>query len=102
MPRPRGRWGAAGAAVWAEARASVEPRRPYTQRRRAAIGYVLSMVGVFFVVFFGFVSGILPEAIGNDILAPWAFLGLGYGVYGLMVMRRARRERAPLRASRGA
>jgi hypothetical protein len=91
-----------GAAVWAEARASVEPRRPYSQHRRAAIGYVLSVVGVFLVVFFGFVSGIVPEAIGNDILAPWALPGLGYGIYALIVMQRARRERAPLRASRGA
>jgi hypothetical protein len=91
-----------GAAVWAEARASVEPRRPYTQRRRAAIGYVATMVGVFLVVFAGFVTGTLPESISNDILAPWAFLGLGYGIYALIVMRRARSERAPLRASRGA
>jgi MFS family permease len=91
-----------GAAVWAEARASVEPRRPYTQRRRAALGYVASMVGVFLVVLAGFLTGALPESIGNDILAPWAFLGLGYGIYALIVMQRARRERAPLRASRGA
>jgi hypothetical protein len=91
-----------GAAVWAEARASVEPRRAYTPRRRAAVGYVASMVGVFLVAFAGFVTGALPESISNDILAPWALLGLGYGIYALIVMRRARNERAPLRATRGA
>ena len=91
-----------GAAVWAEARASVEPRRPYTQRRRAVIGYVASLTGVFIAVFIGLFTGLLPESIGNDILAPWGMLGLGYGTYALIVMHRARRERAPLRATRGA
>ncbi|HET9986914.1 MAG TPA: permease prefix domain 1-containing protein [Kofleriaceae bacterium] len=97
LAAPRG----IGAAVWAEARATVEPRRQVTPRRRAAIGYVVSMVAVFFVVFFAFITGLAPEAICNDILAPWAFLGLGYGIYALIVMRRARGERAPLRATRG-
>jgi hypothetical protein len=98
LAAPRG----IGAAVWAEARATVEPRRPYTARRRAALGYVGSMIGVFFAVFAAFVTGAAPEDLCNDILAPWAFLGLGYGIYALIVMRRARRERAPLRATRGA
>jgi len=98
LAAPRG----IAAAIWAEARASVERRPAATQRRRAAVGYVASLIGVFLAVFAGFITGALPETISNDILAPWAFLALGYGVYALIVMRRARHEREPLRASRGA
>jgi len=97
LAAPRGM----GAAVWAELRASVAPHPAMTIRRRAVLGYVGSMLAVFFAVFFAFIAG-ASDRICNDILAPWALLGLGYGTYALLQMRRARRERVRLRARRGA
>ncbi len=91
-----------GVAVLAEARASIELRTPASPRGRAVAGYLGSLIAVFMAVFAGFVAGVIPEAVSNDVLAPAAFIGLGYGSYALHVMRRARRERALLRADHGA
>jgi hypothetical protein len=81
-----------GSAMTAEARATIAPRA--TTRRRAVKLYVGSMVLVFHVVFVAFITGLISENLGNDVLFPFALLGLVYGLYALYLMRAARKERS--------
>jgi len=80
-----------GSALRAEVRATIAPRA--TTRRRAVKLYIGSIVFVFHVVFVGFITGLISEDLGNDVLAPMAMLGLPYGLYALYLMHRARKER---------
>jgi hypothetical protein len=81
-----------GSAMRAEARATIAPRA--TTRRRAVKLYVGSMVLVFHAVFVAFVIGLVSEDLGNDVLYPFALLGLVFGSYALYVMRAARKVRS--------
>ena len=90
------------AAARAEARATVEPHRPPSARRRAVKGYVGSILLVPHAVFVAAIlCGSVPESISSDILLPYGLLGLVYGPYALFVMRGARKERALVRPDHG-
>ena len=81
-----------GIAMRAEVRATIAPRA--TTRRRAVKLYVGSMVLVFHAVFVAFVTGVISEDLGNDVLYPFALLGLVFGAYALHLIRGARKARS--------